>query len=94
MMEITYKLKSGYQIQDVANEKVLMVGMGNHINLSKMIILNETATVLIDLLSQKAVTLNQLIECLTSQYNVTRTQAQADVEQLLNQLDELRVLQD
>lgn len=93
-MSIKYKLKKGYQVQDVAGEKVLITKSRDRVSLSKLMILSETAALLINNLSKREMTISEMTQLLTEQYNVSSERAKIDVESLVDKLDELRILQE
>ena len=85
-------LKQDFLVHDIAGEQIL-IGGGEQINFSKMLILNETSAHLIALLQkQTAATDEELARCLTEVYDVTNEEALADVKELLRQLESLGVV--
>lgn len=85
-------LKKDFLIRNIAGENVL-IGCGEQVNFSKMLILNDTATSLVSKLQQKnGATSEELAQHLTEEYNVDYEAALADVEELLKQLKELGVI--
>lgn len=85
-------LKKDFLIRNIAGENVL-IGCGEQVNFSKMLILNDTATSLVSKLQQKnGATSEELAQHLTEEYNVDYEAALADVEELLKQLEELGVI--
>ena len=84
-------LKKDFLIRNIAGENVL-IGCGEQVNFSKMLILNDTATSLVSKLQQKNdATSEELAQHLTEEYNDYEA-ALADVEELLKQLEELGVI--
>ena len=85
-------IKPDFIINNIAGEQIL-IGGGEQINFSKMLILNETSAHLIALLQKRtAATDEELARCLTEVYNVTNEKALADVKELLRQLESLGVV--
>lgn len=79
-------IKKDFLIRDIAGEHVL-IGCGEQIDFSKMLILNDTASCLISRLQQKnCATSEELAQHLTCEYNVTYGEALTDAEELLRQL--------
>lgn len=85
-------LKKDFLIRNIAGENVL-IGCGEQVDFSKMLMLNDTATSLITRLQQtENATSEELARCLTEEYNVTYAEALADTEELLKQLETLGVV--
>ena len=89
-MKATFK--PDFLVHDIAGEQIL-IGGGEQINFSKMLMLNDTATSLITRLQQtENATSEELARCLTEEYNVAYAEALADTEELLKQLETLGVV--
>ena len=75
-------------IETIANEKVL-IGNGEQINFSRLVILNDTAAFIITELQNQsqAITVESLAQCLVDQYEVGYDEALADVVELLQELE-------
>lgn len=80
-----------YLIRTIAGEHIL-IGCGEQINLSHMLMINETAVFLIRKLQEGIATTEALAQCLTEEYNVTYPKALADTETLIRQLAEQGVV--
>ncbi len=80
-----------YLIRTIAGEHIL-IGCGEQINLSHMLMVNETAVFLIRKLQEGIATTEALAQCLTEEYNVTYPEALADTEALIRQLAEQGVV--
>lgn len=70
----------------------ILIGCGEQINLSHMLMINETAVFLIRKLQEGIATTEALAQCLTEEYNVTYPEALADTEALIRQLAEQGVV--
>ena len=81
-------IKKDFLIETIANEKVL-IGNGEQINFSRLVILNDTAAFIITELQNQsqAITVESLAQCLTDQYEVGYDEALADVVELLQELE-------
>lgn len=81
-------IKSDFLIRTIANEKVL-IGNGEQINFSKMLMLNDTAAFVIEELQKQAVPVDveTLAQCLADSYEVSLPEALADVKTLMTQLE-------
>ena len=81
-------IKKDFLIETIANEKVL-IGNGEQINFSRLVILNDTAAFIITELQNQsqAITVESLAQCLTAQYEVGYEEALSDVMELLQELE-------
>lgn len=89
-----FKLKEGILLQEVAGEKILIVSGLEEVDYSRMIVLNPSAALLAEMLIEQPYTTQRLVEKLTDTYEVNETQATKDVVELLEQLRELRLLEE
>lgn len=88
----TFKLKQGYKIQEIAEEKVLFpVDMAN-VDFTNMLVLNTTSTFLIQMLLEKAYSKEELATALADQFDVDHSTAESDIEELINTLQNLHIL--
>lgn len=81
-------IKKDFLIETIANEKVL-IGNGEQINFSRLVILNDTAAFIITELQNQsqAITVETLAQCLVDQYEVGYDEALSDVVELLQELE-------
>ena len=81
-------IKKDFLIETIANEKVL-IGNGEQINFSRLVILNDTAAFIITVLlnQSQAITVESLAQCLVDQYEVGYDEALSDVMELLQELE-------
>ena len=80
-------LKPDFLVHDIAGEQIL-IGGGEQINFSKMLMLNETSAYLItELKKRTTATDSELAQCLTEEYEVGPEEALKDVQELLRQLE-------
>jgi len=80
-------LKPDFLVHDIAGEQIL-IGGGEQINFSKMLMLNETSAYLItELKKRTTATDSELAQCLTAEYEVGPEEALKDVQELLRQLE-------
>ena len=86
-------IKPDFLIQTIANETVL-IGSGEQINFSRMLVLNDTAVHIVEQLQQhfSPVSSETLAQSLVENYQVDFSEALADVEELLRLLDEQGVV--
>ena len=87
-------IKKDFLIHTIANEKVL-IGNGEQINFSKMLVLNDTAAFIIaELQKQDApIALEELAQSLHEHFEVEYEVAFSDVKELINQLQEQEVIE-
>lgn len=84
-------LHPDFLIRTIAGEHIL-IGCGEQIDLSRMLMLNETAVFLIRKLQEGAATTEALARRLTEAYDVTYSEALADTEALVRLLEEHNVV--
>ena len=87
-------IKKDFLIHTIANEKVL-IGNGEQINFSKMLVLNDTAAfVIAELQKQDApIALEELAQSLHEHFEVEYDVAFSDVKELINQFQEQEVIE-
>lgn len=81
-------IKDGFLIREIADEKVL-IGSGEQINFSKMLVLNDTAAYVVEELQKHHMPIgsDDLARGLSGAYEVDFAVALADVEELLRNLE-------
>ena len=86
-------IKKDFLIHTIANEKIL-IGNGEEINFSKMLVLNDTAAFVIAELQQYAppIAVERLAQSLHEHFEVEYATALSDVKELLHQLQEQEVV--
>lgn len=84
-------IKKDFLLHSIANEQIL-IGAGEQINFSKMLMLNDTAAWIITELQKRPTTLEELVLRLTDIYEVTKQKAKVDIEELLCQLEQQGVI--
>lgn len=82
-------IKKDFLIHTIANEKIL-IGNGEEINFSRMLVLNDTAVFVITELQkhEQPVSAEELAESLQASFEVEYAEALTDVKELLYQLKE------
>lgn len=80
-------IKKDFLIHTIANEKVL-IGNGEQINFSKMLVLNDTAAFVIEELQKQdaPIALEELAQSLHEHFEVEYDVAFSDIKELLYQL--------
>lgn len=86
-------IKKDFLIHTIANEKIL-IGNGEEINFSRMLVLNDTAVFVITELQkhEQPVSAEELAESLQASFEVEYAEALTDVKELLYQLKEQDVV--
>ena len=86
-------IKKDFLIVTIANEKVL-IGNGEQINFSKLVILNDTSAFIIMELQKhsSSVSVDYLTECLIKLYDVEYDVALADIKELLLELESQNIV--
>ena len=86
-------IKKDFLIHTIANEKIL-IGNGEEINFSRMLVLNDTAAFVIAELQQYAspIAVERLAQSLHEHFEVEYDIAFSDVKELLHQLQEQDVV--
>lgn len=85
-------LKIGYLIQEIAGEKILIADADNTINFSRMLVLNDSAAELVQIMIDGITTEEGLVDVLIGQYMVELEEARKDVRELLMELKRQGVL--
>ena len=86
-------IKKDFLIHTIANEKIL-IGNGEEINFSRILLLNETAAFVITELQkhEQPISAEELAESLQATFEVEHDEALIDVQELLYQLKEQDVV--
>ena len=86
-------IKKDFLIHTIANEKI-MIGNGEEINFSRILLLNETAAFVITELQkhEQPISAEELAESLQATFEVEYDEALIDVQELLHQLKEQDVV--
>lgn len=89
------KLKPGFSLQDVCGEKVLVAQGKENIDFTKLITLNETAAFLYQTAKRLGnFTIDDLVKAICQEYEVSATQAEHDIKELLRQWKQTGLLAD
>ncbi len=88
------KLRKGFTLREIVGENVLVAEGVENIDFDKMIVLNSTAKFLWENLNGKDFTIEDAVELLTNEYDVTAEKAREDVELLFKQFKDAKILED
>lgn len=82
-----YILNSNYILQTVGDETVLLpCGTDNEVDLSKMIVLNETGTLMITCMENDYVSFEKLVDIMEKTYELTSDDYKNDLADFLEEL--------
>ena len=78
------KKKTGFQVRDIAGEKVLVAYGLENIDFSKMVSLNETACFIWELIEPgEEIDIDKLTTAVMNEYEIDSASARKDIEELL-----------
>ena len=78
------KKKTGFQVRDIAGEKVLVAYGLENIDFSKMVSLNETACFIWELIEPgEEIDVDKLTTTVMNEYEIDSASARKDIEELL-----------
>lgn len=92
MQPISYHFKSGYSIEDIAGQKVLMAPAIGDIDYSKMLVLSESAAFVAQRLMEETLSFDELVNSLLQEYEADEAVVRQELAGLLKQLRQLNVL--
>lgn len=87
------KIKEGYKIRDIAGEHVIVSVGQLHVNLTKIISLNDTSVWLWEQLEGKTFDADTVADLLVSHYEVDRPTALADAEAWIASLKKAELIE-
>lgn len=86
------RIKEGFELRDVCGESVIVATGRKNIDFSKVISLNESASLMWRQVVGKDFELEDLVKTLTANYEVDEATARKDVETLVGQWREIGLL--
>ena len=86
-----YRVKSGYVIREIAGEYLVIPVALQDEPESKVIILNSSGKLLWEALEQQK-TMEELIEVMDENFEVSKEEARADIEEFIKHLEENELL--
>lgn len=78
------KIKDGFELMTVCDQNIIISHGVQNINFSKVITLNESASVVWNAMVGKTFTIEDAAKALTDEYEVDEATALADAEKLVN----------
>lgn len=89
MKNESYSVKQGYVLREIADEYIAVpINSGSE---SQLIILNPVSALLWEQMQNKK-TLEELVEAVTGEFDVSREEAETDIKAFLDSLKELNLL--
>lgn len=88
------KIKTGFELRNVCGENVIIAQGLENLDFSKMINLNESASLLWKAAENRDFQATDLAEVLCKEYEVEMVQALTDVNKLLNEWIELGIVEE
>lgn len=87
-----YRVKPGYTLEDIAGQKVLMAPAIGTVDYTKMLVLSESAALVVNCLREKALSFDELVRVLLEEYEIDEVTVSGELAVLLEQLDDLKIL--
>lgn len=87
------KILPNFTIRDICGEKVLVPSGIEHIDFGALIHLNATAADILQHFQNIDFEVDDIVNYLVQEYDVTESQARSDVEQLLTSLIESKIVE-
>lgn len=87
------KRKEGFTMGSVCGEKFLMAEGQENMDFNRIISLNETAAFLWEAMGEGEFTVEDLVEKLTAEYEVSTEEATSNIEQLIDKMKEVGVVE-
>ena len=88
------KKKTGFQVRDIAGEKVIVASGLENIDFSKMVSLNETACFIWELIEPgEEIDVDKLTTAVMNEYEIDSASARKDIEELLEAWKEVGLME-
>ena len=86
------RIKDQISLRKIADEYIMIVGSEDSLDYTQAVSLNDSAAYLIEQVRDEDFTQEDWVDLLTERYDVSREQASADIELLVQMLKEANVL--
>ena len=86
------RIKDQISLRKIADEYIMIVGSEDSLDYTQAVSLNDSATYLIEQVRDEDFTQEDWVDLLTERYDVSREQASADIELLVQMLKEANVI--
>lgn len=93
--DITYKVKPECMVENIAGQFVLIKSADDDkdVDCSRMIILSESAALVINKLIEEALSFDMIVDMLLNEYNIDKVTVENELNKLLEDLRNLEVLE-
>lgn len=92
MEEKRYHIKTGYSVEDVAGQNILIAPSFEDVDYSKMLVLSESAAFVVNLLIEHSLTFDEIITALNEEYEAEDNVVKAELTELLERFTQYNVL--
>lgn len=92
MKDRIYSIKPGYLVENVAGQYILLAPAVGDIDYTKMMVLSESAALIVNILIARSSTLEEMLQSLLQVYEVDEETARKELLSLLAQLEQLKIL--
>lgn len=92
MEEKRYRVKTGYSVEDVAGQNILIAPAFEEVDYSKMLVLSESAAFVVKLLIENSLTYEEILTNLNNEYEADEDIIRTDLTELLDKLSLYHVL--
>ena len=86
------RIKDQISLRKIADEYIMIVGTEDSLDYTQAVSLNDSAAYLIESVRDEYFTSEDWVDLLTERYDVSKEQATADVESLIQMLQEANVI--
>ena len=86
------RIKDQISLRKIADEYIMIVGSEDSLDYTQAVSLNDSAAYLIEQVRDEDFTQEDWVDLLTERYDVSREQASADIELLVQMLKEANVI--
>lgn len=92
MEEKRYHIKTGYSVEDVAGQNILIAPAFEEVDYSKMLVLSESAAFVTNLLIENSLTFDEIVAALNDEYEADEDVVRAELTELLGKLSLYHIL--
>ena len=93
MQEKLYHIKSGYMIENIAGQYILMAPAVGDIDYSKMLVLSESAAFVVNKIISATMSFASMLKALLTEYEVDESLAKNELSKLLTDMEGLNVFE-
>lgn len=92
MEEKRYHIKTGYSVENVAGQNILIAPAFEDVDYSKMLVLSESAAFVAGLLMENSLTFDEILSALDNEYEADENVMRTELTELLDRLSQYNVL--